>query len=336
MATKSKVNVSINLQPFDPVPSGPKQIKLITVAKMVAKRLGLKIGQHEYNAALKMFGCMIDIDLLWMNYERQRWPEPKHILKMILSWHPFTCSSLQCRYDAATNRYFVADGQQHGIAWIILFFGTLEKRTTSIPVEYWVSDDPETETRVVVNKNCHSLPMAKYFIHQQQVKMKDKKAVALETSVLKASCQTAYKKRSPGSITHLSNLFAARDSYSLSEITLVLEQIRLYWPTEVIDTDMMHGLLHIRDLMKADTNINQNIFEDIFSELCMSVSSHFSDLKQANKDIMDECKKQFPNSFKGVHKTYPLAAGMIDVYTKNSNRLVKNFVSKPVFDLKMP
>lgn len=324
-----------SLEAFNPASAGSKEVSLLKVATLVAKRLGIKMGKGTY-LAVKTFGGMIPIEKCYINYDRQRYPEPSHIKKLIEKWNPFCVTSLECRYDAAKDRYYIADGQQHGIAWTILYYGTKEGNLVDIPANFFASADPDTESRVLLGLNCDNKPMAKYFIHDQQVKMREPEAVALETVVLTAGCKTGYKIRSPGAITHFPNLYTAVDDYGLGELEQVLKYIRLHWPLEAVETDMMIGLLKVRELMANDPNLNKNLYEDIFDDLCKSVSEYFSNSKQAKLDIMKECERQFPDSYRGVNKRFPLAAGMIDVYMKNPNKIVTTFVNKPLFDIKMP
>ena len=329
----SKTN---KVEAFNPATTGSKVKSLLDVTQMVAKRIGVKIGKSKYDK-LKSFGSMIPIEKCYINYDRQRYPEPLHIRKLINTWNPFCVTSLECRYDANEDRYYICDGQQHGIAWTILFYGSGEGNMTEIPANFFVSDDPNTESRVLLGLNCDNKPMAKFFIHDQQVKMREPDAVALENAVRNAGCKTAYKSKAPGSVTHFPNLYTARDDYGLTEIENVLKSMLVWAPNETIETDMMLGLLKVRELMYDDPNINKNIFEDIFNEVVQQVSIYFDTMKQAKLDIMDEAKRQFPDSYRGVNKRFPLAAGIIDVYSKKKNRLAPVFVKASLFsDIRMP
>lgn len=329
----SKTN---KLEPFDPAVTGSRTRSLLDVSQMVAKRLGIKIGKEKYDG-LKTFGLMIPIEKCYLNYERQRYIDPAHILDLMKKWDTRCVTSLECRYNANEDKYYIADGQQHGIAWTIRYYGSGEGNITEIPANFFTSDDPYSESQVFIALNCNNKPMAKYFIHDQKVKMRDPEAVALENAVRHAGCKTAYKSKAPGSITHFPNLYTARDDYGLNEIQAVLKTMLVWSPNETIETDMMLGFLYVRELMYNDPSINKNIFEDIFNEVVQQVSNYFDSMKQAKLDIMDETKHQFPDSYRGVNKRFPLAAGIIDVYGKKKNRLAPVFVKAPLFsDIKMP
>lgn len=321
---------------FNPATSGSKQKPLTDVAQMVAKRLNLKIGKTKYEN-IKQFGTMVPIEKCYINYDRQRYPDPLHIKKLISKWNPFCVTSLECRYDPNEDRYYICDGQQHGIAWTILFYGSNEGNVASIPANYFTSDDPDTESRVLLSLNCDNKPMAKFFIHDQQVKMRESDAVALENAVRSAGCKTAYKSNAPGAVTHFPNLYTARDDYGLNEIESVLKAMLVWAPNEPIETDMMLGFLKVRELMRTDPNINKNLFEDIFVEVVQQTATYFDSMKQAKLDIMSETKRQFPDSYRGVNKRFPLAAGIIDVYSKKKKRMAPVFVKASLFsDLRMP
>lgn len=329
----SKTN---KVEAFNPAVTGSKTKSLIDVANMVAKRLGNKFNNKTYSP-IKTFGSMIPIEKCFINYDRQRYPEPLHIKKLILDWNPFCVTSLECRYDPSEDKYFICDGQQHGIAWVLQFYGEGEGKISEIPANFFVSDDPDTESRVLLSLNCDNKPMAKFFIHDQQVKMRDKDAVALENTVRNAGCKTGYKTKAPGSITHFPNLYTARDDYGLTELENTLKSMLVWAPNEVIETDLMLGFLKVRELMRSDPNINKNIFEDIFVEVVQQVATYFASMKQAKLDIMEETKRQYPDSYRGVNKRFPLAAGIIDVYTKKKKRLAPVFVKAPLFsDIRMP
>jgi len=63
-----------------------------------------------------------------------------------------------------------------------------------VPVFYVESEDENIESIQLLALNTDNEPMAKYFIHQQEVIMGVPKAVALENCVVNTGCTTGYKK----------------------------------------------------------------------------------------------------------------------------------------------
>jgi len=200
------MSTTTNLAPFDPSAGlRDKRVPIVDVAKGVVKRIGAKIAKSptiDYKKHLKF--AWVPADKVFINYERQRWPEPKHMQKLNVKWDIDCVTPLQCRYDPVEDRYYGSDGQQHMTVWLIQY-GLLSE----VPCFYVESTDPSIETKQLLSGNTDSEPMAKYFIHKQKIIMGDKTSIALEKAVTDANCETAYKKRQPGCITHISHLIEA-------------------------------------------------------------------------------------------------------------------------------
>jgi hypothetical protein len=170
--------------------------------------------------------------------------------------------------------------------------------------------------------------MARFFIHEQEVKMGIPEAVALEKCVTDAGCETAYKKRSAGTITHISDLLLARDNYGLDGLSAVLPKMRTYWPTERIYTATMLGLLKVRELM-----IGANVYTDeLFEDVIFQCSNFFESSERLHLDIKDEFEAVYPTNYKGMGVREKIASGIIDAYEQLSGNTL---VPKP-FAINMP
>ncbi len=84
------MSTTTNLAPFDPSAGlRDKRVPLTDVAKGVVKRIGAKIAKSpaiDYKKHLKF--AWVPADKIYINYARQRWPEPKHMqLSLYSCWH---------------------------------------------------------------------------------------------------------------------------------------------------------------------------------------------------------------------------------------------------------
>ena len=95
----------LNLLPFDPsLGRKDKKVPLTQVARMIAKRIGQKVSNNKnYKDQLKF--KWVPVEKTYINYHRQRWPEPKHIQKLIDKWNVQVCTPLQARYDSKQDIY---------------------------------------------------------------------------------------------------------------------------------------------------------------------------------------------------------------------------------------
>lgn len=314
----------LKMRPFDPSQGRrDKKVSLVQVARSVGKRIGAKSpnANFDYQDVLKF--AWVPVELLYLNYERQRWPEPLHIKKLHSKWKPICVTPLQARYSREENRYYIADGQQHGIEWVLQYGeGSLA------PVFFVESDDENVESVQLLALNTDSEPMAKFFIHKQEVIMGVPDAVALEKCVTDSGCTTGYKKSSAGVITHMSDLFLARDHFGVESLSLVLTKIRQYWPTEKIPTASMLGFLKVKELLEQENKYSDEIFEDVFYHC----SEFFESCDQLHKDIKDQFEYKYPTNYRGMGVREKVASGIIDAYEQLSS---KSLVSKP-FEISMP
>jgi hypothetical protein len=296
-----------NLAPFDPSAGlADKRIPITDVAKQISKRIGhkaLNVADTSVMDVLKF--AWVPADKIFINYKRQRWPEPKHMNKLHGKWNIMCVTPLQCRYDPVEDRYYGADGQQHMTVWLIKY-GML----TLVPCFYVESTDENVESIQLLALNTDSEPMAKYFIHHQKIMMGDKDAIALEKAVIAANCETAYKKRNPGAITHISHLQDAYDNYGAGALTLALSKVRQFWPQDKIEMPTVLGFLKVREIMLEEGVWNDSTFNDVVYEC--------SNYAETNKDLhlgINHCfETTYPTNYKGMGVREKIASGIIDIY----------------------
>ena len=240
-----------NLAPFDPSSGlADKRIPITDVAKQISKRIGEKIQNKEDTSVMDVLKfAWVPADKIFINYKRQRWPEPKHMKKLHGKWNIMCVTPLQCRYDPVEDRFYGADGQQHMTVWLVKY-GLL----TMVPCFYVESTDENVESIQLLALNTDSEPMAKFFIHHQKIMMGDKDAMSLEKAVTAANCETAYKKRAPGCITHISHLQDAYENYGGGALTLILSKMRQFWPQDKIE---MLNIRYAAAEMHHDNNMEE-------------------------------------------------------------------------------
>ena len=245
----------LQMQPFDPSQGRKnKRVSVVQVSRMVQKRIGTIKPNKEFKYQDYLKFAWVPAGRVFINYERQRWPEPKHIKKLRGKWNIICVTPLQCRYDPDEDIYYGSDGQQHTIEWIAQY-----GEESLVPVFFVTSKDENVESIQLLALNNDNEPMAKYFIHQQEVIMGVPEAVALENCVVNANCSTGYKKRTAGVITHITDLWMARDHFGLDAVGHVLSKMRTYWPIEKISTATMLGFLKVRELMEEAEIYTDNL-----------------------------------------------------------------------------
>lgn len=318
----SKANEQ-NMMPFDPS-QGRKDrvVSVIQVARMLHKRIKAnKPVNFEYKEMMKF--AWVPAKMCAFNYARQRYPEPKHIQKLLTKWNIICTTPLQARYCPKTNTYYIADGQQHGIAWVLMYGEDAE-----VPVYYTESEDENIESIQLLALNTDNEPMAQYFIHKQKCIMGDATAVAIENTVINAGCETAYKKSKAGVITHITDLNNAADQYGLESMGQVLVKMRQYWPTERIFTATMLGFLKAKELMQQSGVYTDDNFEDLFS----AAAAYFESSERLHLDIKSEFEKAYPTNYKGMGVREKISSGLLNVYKKTYNADLCN----APFEIEMP
>jgi len=314
----------LKMQPFDPSQGRKdKRVALTQVARAVGKRIGAGKPNTRFDYKSHLQFAWAPIELCYFNYARQRYPEPKHIQKLHNKWNIMCVTPLQARYSKKENRYYIADGQQHGIDWVLQYGEDAE-----VPIFYVESEDENIESIQLLALNTDSEPMAKYFIHQQQVIMGVPEAVALENCVVNAGCSTGYKKRVAGVITHISHLWMARDHFGLEALGQVLTKMMQYWPTEKIATATMLGFLKVREEMEAANVYSDELFEDVFYQ----ASEFFESSDRLHNDIKEQFQVAYPTNYRGMGEREKIASGIIDAYEQRTG---KTLCAKP-FAITMP
>lgn len=313
----------LKMQPFDPSQGRKdRRVSLTQVARAVGKRIGAgKPNKFDYQSVLQF--TWAPAELCYVNYVRQRYPEPKHIKKLHSKWNPICVTPLQARYSRKENRYYIADGQQHGIDWILQY-----GEDSLVPIFYVESEDENIESIQLLALNTDNEPMAKYFIHQQEVIMGVTEAVELENCVVNAGCSTGYKKRTAGVITHITDLYLARDHFGLDSLGQVLTKMRTYWPTEKIATATMLGFLKVREEMENAGVYTDEQFEDVFYQ----ASEFFESADRLHNDIKSEFERAYPTNYRGMGVREKIASGIIDAYEQLTG---KTLCPKP-FAITMP
>lgn len=314
----------VKMQPFDPSQGRKdKKVSLIQVSRMVQKRIGSTKSNPDFKYQDILQFAWVPAEKVYFNYERQRWPEPKHQKKLRNKWNIICVTPLQCRYSKKEDRYYGADGQQHSTEWVNQY-----GEASMVPVFFVESEDENVESQMLLALNTDNEPMAKYFIHAQEVKMGKPEAVALQNCVTNAGCTTGYKKKSAGVITHITDLWLARDNYGLGSLGQVLSKMRTYWPTEKIATATMLGFLKVRELMVDSKVYSDNLFEDVF----YASSEFFESLDRLHNDIKEQFEADYPTNYRGMGVREKVASGIIDVYEQRTG---KKLVAKP-FAITMP
>jgi hypothetical protein len=315
-----------NLAPFDPSAGlADKRIPITDVAKQISKRIGGKIQNKEDKSVMDVLKfAWVPADKIFINYKRQRWPEPKHMKKLHGKWNIMCVTPLQCRYDPVEDRFYGSDGQQHMTVWLVKY-GLL----TMVPCFYVESTDENVESVQVLALNTDSEPMAKYFIHDQKMKMGDKDAIALDKAVANADCEIAYKKRAPGCVTHISHLQDAYENYGAGALTLVLSKVRQYWPTDKIEMPTVLGFLKVREIM-----VNEGVWTDsTFNDVVFESANYAETNKDLHLGINHVFQSTYPTNYKGMGVREKIASGIIDIYeqAKNAKLCPKPFaISMPV------
>lgn len=295
------------MAPFDPS-AGKKtrKVPLAEVAKAVSKRIGTKIStKSEVNPQDILKFTWAPLEKVWVNYGRQRFPEPKHQLKVFNKWNVFCATPLHCRFDSNEDRYYVADGQQHGSVWVMQY-----GLQTLVPVFYFESNDENAESTVLLTLNTQSEPMAKYFIHHTAIQTGDQDAINLEKVLTDVDCFTAYKKKTPGAVTHITHLWQARDQYGLDDIGEVAGSMRRFWPQTKIAEPTMIGFLKLKEIL-----LMQGVYtEELLSDIILECSNYFADATRLHRQIDKAFQRTYPTNYKGMGVREKIASGIISVY----------------------
>ena len=301
-------NKNISMAPFDPS-AGKKsrKVPLPEVARLVSKRIGITIATEppKINPMDVLKSAWVPTEKLYVNFGAQRVPEPLSQRDMYNEWNMIKATPLVCRYSPSEDRYYVADGQQHGCVWIMQY-----GLATKVPVWYIESEDEQLESILLMALNTGKHPMAKYFIHRTAINLNDADAIALEKALTDVDCFTAYKKKTPGAVTHISHLWQARDSYGLGSLSEVVGSMRRCWPTEKIAEPTMLGFLKLKEILEY-----QNAYtEELLSDIILECSSYFDSAKDMHLHINHAFMNTYPTNYKGMGVREKIASGIISIY----------------------
>jgi hypothetical protein len=274
----------------------------------------------KYDEVLQF--AWVSVQKCALNYDRQRFPEPSHIAKLLAKWNIICCTPLQARYDRKTDTYYIADGQQHAIAWVLKY-----GEDAMVPVLYVESDDENIESIQLLALNTGSEPMAKFFIHQTAIQCGDADAINLEKSLTDVDCFTSYKKKTPGAVTHISHLWQARDGYGLEDISEVLGSMRQAWPLEKVAEPTMLGFLKTKEILEHEGTYT----EDLLVDIIYTCSSYFSSAKDLHLHINHAFQTTYPTNYKGMGVREKIASGILSVYEQAKPEFT---ASKP-FEIKV-
>lgn len=277
----------------------------------IAKFTKQRFGQFAWVPAKKCF----------INFEEQRFPEDKHILKLNKNYDTELCTPLIAVYYPDTDTYHVSDGQQHGIATLLQYLD-FDDEELELPV-WFVTGDASTERKLVLGLNRDNLPMARFFIHQAEVKNGIDTAVKIQRMCDRIGVVPAYKAKGKlPCITHITNLYISFKSLGEKNTEKALQVLKNAFPTKTngvsvqhINTLAMLGLAGVFKQLKAAQTYTDELAEDI--GLVLSIA--FKDMNAVHKDIKFWFE-QLPKSQKlevenigryssGILKTYEAVTG---------------------------
>jgi len=320
----AKTAKNTTLNPF--VGSAGNVVPLVSVATSLAKKLKITSKKFEKSAFNKF--TWLDPNEIYVNFGAQRWPDDAQISKVASKFNPYKCTPLVCVYRTDLKQYRVCDGLQHGSAMIITFFGCVSNGL-EVPVWYVEADNELVEHELFLALNRDNLPMAKYFIHDQEVKMKVPKAVAIERIVKRAGAFTAYQSKKPGAVTHISDLYTGYKVLGADCLYDAIECLRDYFPDDKIHTASMLGIGKVFFLLKEKGLLTAAIKQDI-GAACFA---NFEDSDRLHLDIKEQFQSTYPSNYKGMNSMEKVASGIIDTYQQHYKKSIG--VDKP-FDITMP
>lgn len=312
------------LNPY--VSSKGNVVSLVSVATTLAKKL--KITPKKFDKSIFNKFAWIDPAEIFVNFGAQRWPEDTHIAKIAKNFNPYKCTPLVCVYRTDLKQYRVCDGLQHGSGMIVTYFACVANGL-EVPVWYTEADGDYVEHDIFLALNRDNLPMAKYFVHDQEVKMNVPKAVKIERIVKRAGAFTAYSSKKPGAITHISDLYTGYKVLGDDCLKAAIECLRDYFPDDKIHTASMLGIGKVFLLLKEKNLLTEQIKQDIGAALF----ANYQDSDRLHLDIKEQFAKDYPSNYKGMNAMEKVASGIIDTYEQQYTKPMG--IDKP-FHIKMP
>lgn len=337
MAKKPKKD----LRRFDPaegLTGDNRKLPLMEVAAKVAPKLGRRFVANPKNSPpiVKIEGAKyVPINKIWVNYTPgfQRPPMPDHIENNIIAkWDPYAATSLHCRYDPVEDRYYIADGQHHAIAWAIV-----HGKNTKIPLNAIVSTDPKIELKMFYYINTSGKRPTDHELHLNKVEWGDPEAVAIENAIQAAGCSTANKgTKTAYVITNVDNLYKCFNMYgswsqAANRITNGLKRYKVHFPNEPIDMGTFWAMMKIERMLKSSKSYSVRRMEEIWTTCAL----YFS----AGNKLSRECKRVVDASTKRLglpritDDIYKVSSGIISLYNAEYGT---NLLTKLWNDLNVP
>jgi hypothetical protein len=327
MATKAPTTngtFGVSNNPF--ISSSGNVVPLTAVATTLFKKL--KITPKQFDQSLFCQFDWRDPAEIFVNFGAQRWPEERHIGKIVKNFNPYKATPLVCVYRTDLKQFRVCDGLQHGSAMIVTYFGCLANGL-KVPVWYIEADNEFVEHDIFLALNRDNLPMALYFVHDQEVKMGVSRAVKIERMVKRAGAFTAYTSKKPGAITHISDLYSGYKILGESNLQAAIECLRNYFVFDKVHTASMLGIGKVFQLLEKQGLLTDSVKQDIGAALY----ANFEDSDRLHLDIKEQFAKDYESNYKGMNAMEKVASGIIDVYNRHYDRDLG--VVKP-FEISMP
>lgn len=313
--------MEMSFKTFNPLTGSKKVVPLADVARALVKKLKLKTHK-KFNKDLFNKFIWLDADKVFVNFENQRIPDIKHIAKLIGKFNPILCTPLICVYRTDLKRFHVCDGLQHGAGMLVTYFGCL-MAGLQVPVWYTSADSDEAERLIFLSINRDRLPVARIYIHRQEVAMKVPEAVAVEKLVRSAGAHTApYGTTAPGAVTHIGHLYTAYKALGPSAVREAIIMIREYFPSDAVHIDTMLGIALVLKLLADADKLTDKKREQIG----VALAQNFRDCNRVHLDIKDEFNRLCPtDTTKNQNK---VAAGIISCYEQQYKKSIG--VAQPI------
>jgi hypothetical protein len=275
--------MQMTFKTFNPLTGSKPVVPLIDVARALIKKYKIK-NTPKFNKDLFNKFIWLAADQVFVNFENQRIPDMKHIAKLMGKFDPILCTPLICVYRTDLNRYHVCDGLQHGTAMLVTYFGCVANGL-QVPVWYTTADNDEAERKIFLSINRDRLPVAKIYIHRQEVAMKVKLACDVEKLVRSAGAHTApYGSTAPGAVTHIGHLYSSYKQLGPSAVREAIMLMRKYFPNDTIHIDTMQGIALVLKLLADSDKLTDKKREDIG----LALSQNFKDANRVHLDIKEE------------------------------------------------
>jgi hypothetical protein len=302
------------------------RIPLIEIAREIAGRNNIN-PKRKFDK--KLFGkfAWVPISKLVINFDEQRYPEDKHILKLFKKYDTELCTPLIAVHYPNTDTYHVSDGQQHAIATLLEHLdlsNNTDVNDIELPVWY-VQGDVTTERKIVLGLNRDNLPMGKFFIHVAEVKNGTATAVKIQNMCNSVGVFPAFKAKGKlPCVTHITNLYLSYKKLGERNTAKALEVLTSAFPINTsgkgpqhINTLAMLGLAGAFKQMKANNTYSDALAEDM--GLVMRIA--FKDMKAVHKEIKAWFERMPKNLKLEVENIGRYSSGILKAYESVTGHL---------------